>query len=168
VKFEIVELKELSGKKAKIYSIVILDGSNSDSLFDQFLDEYYTDYEEEMEDIYDHLKTYGHYTGLRGNRIIEHEGESLGDGIVAICNRPNKLFRLYAIMYNDFIAIVGGGGMKPGGGALRNYDKPRKENDLIKKIKKTLDAAESCDDLTINNNGIKSKTGFIYNTEDYE
>jgi hypothetical protein len=168
VKFEIVELKELSGKKAKIYSIVILDGGGSDSLFDKFLDENYTDFQEEMEDIYDHLKTYGHYTGLRGDRIIEHEGENLGDGIVAICNRPNKLFRLYAIMYKDCVAIIGGGGAKPGGGALKNYDKPHKENNLIKRIKKTLDAAESCDDIIITNNGIKSKTDFIYNTEDYE
>lgn len=168
MKFEIVDLQELSGIKSKIYSVIVLDNENDQTLYDLFIEEFIDDYLEEIQDIQDALRTYGHYTGIRGYRIIEHEGETLGDGIVAICNTPKKLFRLYAILYGDHVAIIGGGGAKPGAGDLRNFEGPRNANFLIRKIKKTLDAAEECGDLVVKNRGIESKTKFIYNTKDYE
>jgi hypothetical protein len=167
VKFEIVELEELSGKKAKIYSVVILDGGNDETLYDIFINENMDKYEEELQDIQDSLWTYGQYTGLKGDKIIPHEGQSLGDGIVAICNRPNKILRLYGIFYGNSIAIIGGGGPKPGPGAFQNFPKLKDENELIRKIKRILDAAENADELSITQSGIKSQTNFIYNSEDY-
>lgn len=168
MKFEIVDLEELSGRKAKIYSIIILDADSNETLYDQFIETYKNDFEEEIEDIQDTLSTYGHYTGLRGNRIIEHEGESLGDGIVAICNRPNKILRLYAIMFGDSVAIIGGGGVKDGPGDLRNYDGPKEANALIRRIARTLQAAQANGDLIFTGENIDSETEFIYDTEDYE
>ncbi len=105
---------------------------------------------------------------MGSNRIIPFEAESYGDGIVAICNRPNKILRLYGIMYGENVAIIGGGGIKPGPGPLKNYPKLRDENKIIKKVKTTLEEAERCGDITISANGIKSKTNFIYNSKDYE
>jgi hypothetical protein len=169
VNFEVVEIEECSGHEAKIYSIVILDNNEEGlSLYDRFLEENEGDYLEEIEDIEDALSTMGRKTGLSSNRIIPFEGEDYGDGIVAICNRPNKILRLYGIMYGDFLAVLGGGGPKPGPGPLANYPKLRDENDLIRRIKRTLDLAIEAGDLEIVDGRIESATDFIFNTEDYE
>lgn len=170
VKFEIVELDGFSGVKAKIYSIIPFEGDNlsEDTLFDEFLMQYEDEYLEEVEDIEDALRTMGQNTGLRGNRVISAEGEQHGDGIVAICNRPGKLLRLYGIFIGDCLAIIGGGGIKDGGGALQHYPALRKANDRIKVIKKIIDAAIEQGDIHLTQNGLESVTDFILNGSDYE
>lgn len=168
--FEIVDLSDLSGTMAKIYSVIIMDGKviDDESLYDSFTDTYMNDYPDEVQDIYDALKTMGSHTGLRSNRIIPFEGVDLGDGIVALCNRPNKILRTYSIMYGETVAIVGGGGPKPGGGALRDYPPLDEAQKLIKRIKRILNLAQAAGDLSITSRGLTSTTKFIYNSADYE
>ena len=55
--FEIVKLNELSGDYCAIYSIRFI--GDDDSLFEQFLSEYYKTFRDEVLDIYTRLKAIG-------------------------------------------------------------------------------------------------------------
>jgi hypothetical protein len=168
--FELVELAGISGVMAKVYSIIDLsnNASNNNTLYDEFLVKYYSSYKIEIEDIEDALRTMGSETGLRSNRIIPFEGENYGDGISAICNRPNKILRLYSILYGDYLAIIGGGCEKPGSGALKKFDDCNTSQKNIKKVKNILDLAEEMGDIEISPTGIKSNNSLIFNSKDYE
>lgn len=173
MKFRLQKLPKYCGKKAQVYSPVILDTGVTETLFETFVRQFISDYRTEMEDIDDTLKTYGHLTGFsrhknKGNRLIEYEGEELGDGIVAICNLPKKLFRLYAIVYVDYVAILGGGGRKPGAGLLKNYEETHDTNAKLIRIRKILDAAELAGDFKAKDSGIISTTNLIYDSKNYE
>jgi len=104
--FDIVEIAEFSGDKAKIYSIM-LEGYD-DTLLDQFFDEN-QQYEEELEEIAARLLTMGDYTGCRIQFFKEHEGVP-GDGVVALWH--NRL-RLYCLRFDNTCIFIRSGGFKP-------------------------------------------------------
>jgi hypothetical protein len=109
MKFEIVELDEFSGRKASIYSIWI--DNIEKTLFDQFVEENENSYMNELGSITDRLELIGNLTGAKEQFFKLNEG-TLGDGICALYDSPDKKLRLYCIRNGSTCIILGGGGMK--------------------------------------------------------
>ena len=108
--FEIVKLNELSGDHCAIYSIRFI--GEDDSLFEQFLSEYYTTFRNEVLDIYTRLKAIGRCVGLREGFYKANEGKP-GDGVCALYDKPDAHLRVYFIYYGTDLIVVGDGGEKP-------------------------------------------------------
>jgi hypothetical protein len=109
VNYEIVEIQELSGNQATIYSVYIDDDSNT--LFDQFAAQYQNEFRYETKDILIRLKTIGNKTGAR-EIYFKHAEGAPGDGVCALYDRPNSVLRMYCIRYGNNIIILGSGGPK--------------------------------------------------------
>lgn len=108
--FEIVKLNELSGDHCAIYSIRFI--GEDDSLFEQFLSEYYTTFRNEVLDIYTRLKAIGRCVGLREG-FYKANGGKPGDGVCALYDKPDAHLRVYFIYYGTDLIVVGDGGEKP-------------------------------------------------------
>ena len=109
MEFEIVELTELSGPQAKIYSIVLK--GESDTLFNNFIQQYVTTHRSEVKDILARLRTMGKKMGAREYYFKQHEGIP-GDGVCALYDIPGKKLRLYCIRFGGIAIVLGGGGEK--------------------------------------------------------
>jgi len=110
MRFEIVELGELSGQKATIYSLLI-DGNNS-TLFDHFIEENDKQFPTEIDTIFETLQKIGNKFGAARHFFKENEGK-LGDLVCALYDHPNSHLRLYCIRLGNAVIILGGGGHKP-------------------------------------------------------
>ncbi|HEX9513994.1 MAG TPA: hypothetical protein VF939_26060 [Puia sp.] len=110
MKYEIVEIDELSGGEATIYS-VIMEGDNV-TLFDRFVQENATEYRREVSFIIDRLQEIGNTTGTR-EKFFKHKEGRPGDGVCALYDAPDSHLRLYCIRYGNVAIILGGGGPKP-------------------------------------------------------
>ena len=99
MKFEIKELEELSGKKARIYSVII-DGEE-DTLLEQFFNEN-KNHADELQTMLSKIKTMADDTGCRRQFFAEGEG-AWADGVVAL--KAGKL-RLYGIYFNNTVVLV--------------------------------------------------------------
>jgi len=66
VKFEIVKLKQFSGKRLIVYSVIIED--EQQTLFDRFLQENISGYREELGEIRNRLLTMKDKTGIQAKR----------------------------------------------------------------------------------------------------
>jgi putative component of toxin-antitoxin plasmid stabilization module len=109
VNYEIIQLDELSGSKASIYS-VLPEGEDL-TLFDLFIEEYYEQYPLEIKNIVGLLKTMGETFGIREQLVKSNEGKP-GDGVIALYDDPDKNLRLYGIRYGATILVLGSGGEK--------------------------------------------------------
>ena len=107
--YEIVELEELSGPEATVYSI-IREGDRH-TLFDHFIKEYVGNYREEIKFIINRLHEMGKTTGAREQFFKCNEGKP-GDGVCALYDEPEKELRLYCIRYGKVAILLGGGGPK--------------------------------------------------------
>lgn len=105
--FDIVEIKELSGKGAHIYTIRIQGASRT--LLDEFFEEN-RDYADELRHIANRLNVMGHDTGCRWDFFKHYEGKP-GDGVSALAVKKGRL-RLYCMYFNDVMVILGSGGYK--------------------------------------------------------
>nr|DAX99614.1 MAG TPA: hypothetical protein [Caudoviricetes sp.] len=103
--FTIVELEDLSGTKARIYSVVF-DG-DKETLLEQFFDENAA-HEKQLTKMLAKIKTMANDTGCLRQFFKEGEGK-LGDGVVALST--GKL-RLYGIYFNNTVVLLGSGGIK--------------------------------------------------------
>lgn len=103
--FEIVELEELSGDKAHIYS-VILDG-DKETLLEQFFNENSL-YKELLKKMLNKIKAMADKTGCLRQYFKEGEGR-FGDGVVAL---SVENLRLYGIYFNRTVVLFGSGGIK--------------------------------------------------------
>jgi len=110
VKYQLVKLKEVSGKKASIYSIKI--GDDTSSIFEQFLEEYYEFFTEEIDEIASKVHKIGHRYGARNQFFKLKEGRG-GDLVMALYDHPSKNLRVYGIRYATTLIILGSGGHKP-------------------------------------------------------
>lgn len=110
MRFEIVEISELSGPACKIYSIAC-DGSEN-TLFDDFLDRMDAAHSRDVEIIWDKLEYMGREGGARIQFFREDEGRP-GDGIVALLKEWRFPLRLYCIRSGSCTLILGNGGYKP-------------------------------------------------------
>jgi putative component of toxin-antitoxin plasmid stabilization module len=109
VNYEIVELEELSGPEATVYSI-IKEGDRH-TLFDHFIKEHVGNYREEIKFIITRLHEMGKITGAREQFFKCNEGKP-GDGVCALYDEPGKQLRLYCIRYGKVAILLGSGGSK--------------------------------------------------------
>ena len=127
LEYQIVELSELSGDKATIYSVILGDEGRSlgergslgeggalnegGTLLDNFVSENVRDYKKEVTFIVNRLKEMGHKTGAREIFFKHGEGKP-GDGVCALYDEEGSKLRLYCIRYGSMAIILGGGGPK--------------------------------------------------------
>ncbi len=136
MKFEIVKVYQLSGRKATIYSVIVNDAPQT--LFDQFLIENSTDSLTEVQDITGRIKVMGHKTGSIETFFRKPEGKA-GQDIFALYDSPGSKLRLYCIRLGNVAVILGGGGPKPKGiGPFQNDPKLRDENYILREISDRL------------------------------
>lgn len=140
MKFEILKIKELSGQKTSIYTIMC-DGDKK-SLFDLFLEENSITFKSEVLDILKRLKTIANITGARSHFFKPNEGKP-GDGICALYDQPGSKLRLYCIRFGQEIIILGGGGPKPKTiRALQESDKLKAENYQLREFAQQIMKAQ--------------------------
>ena len=103
--FKIVEMEDLSGSKAHIYSVVF-DG-DKDTLLEQFFSEN-SSKERLLMKMLNKIKSMTDKTGCLRQFFKEGEGV-LGDGVVALAVEN---IRLYGIYFNSTVILFGSGGIK--------------------------------------------------------
>ena len=136
MKFEIVELEDLSGPKASIYSVII--DNDALTLFDKFLIENESLYYQEVDSIFETLDQIAFKHGARRTYFKENEGK-LGDLVCALYDTPNSNLRLYCIRFGTTVIILGGGGYKTKSiRALQEDVKLTQENYLLRKISELI------------------------------
>ena len=107
--FEIREVSNLTGAKARVYS-VILDGEEN-TLLEQFFNEN-VEYIDDLKKVLYKIHVMAHDTGCRKSYFKEGEG-AWADGMVAL--RGTGHLRLYGIYFHDAVILFGSGGHKPPG-----------------------------------------------------
>jgi hypothetical protein len=155
MRFEIVDIEELSGSRAKIYSIMFV--GEEYTLLDQFFEDN-RKYEEELKEIALKLKVMGETTGCRENFFKVFEG-SPGDGVVALWY---KNIRLYCLRYDNTCIFIGSGGYKPP--EIRAYQEDPVLNAKVSQIKDiaaVINSAIIDKDLKIKDDGSIELSEFI-------
>lgn len=163
MKFEIVELDELSGPAAKIYSVV-LEGEDG-TLFDNFLQQHSKMHPSEVRDIVDRLRAIGKTTGAREHYFKINEGKP-GDGVCALYDIPNKNLRLYCIRFGCVAIVLGGGGEKN----VRAYQEDpnlNRQAEIMKYISQEIMKSEREEEIKLSANG-KLTGKLIFNDEENE
>lgn len=107
--FEIREMKNFTGAKARVYS-VILDGEKN-TLLEQFFNEN-VEYIDDIKKVLYKIYVMTHDTGCRKSYFKEGEG-AWADGMVALQGTGH--LRLYGIYFHDAVILLGSGGHKPPG-----------------------------------------------------
>lgn len=151
MKFEIVKIKQLSGKKAQIYSVIV--GQDKKSVFEQFLQSNYSEYSTEIEDIVSKLKVMSTKTGAAEFFFKPNEGKP-GDGVCALFDSPNKKLRIYCIRFGSVAIVIGGGGNKPK--TIKAYQESpvlKKEAEMMVQISKIISEAIKNKDIQLDDNG---------------
>ena len=139
MELEIVKIKQLSGKKTQIYSVIL--NQEDQSVFEQFLQNNYSGYPTEIEDIVSKLKIMATKTGAAEHFFKLNEGKP-GDGVCALFDSPDKKLRIYCIRFANVAIIVGGGGYKP-----------KKEAEMVIQISKIISKAIKNKDIHLDDNG---------------
>jgi putative component of toxin-antitoxin plasmid stabilization module len=159
MKYKIVKLEKLSGKRASIYSVLMNDKKTT--LFDEFLKENGISFKSETKDIFMRLNSIGKEVGARNNFFKDFEGKP-GDGICALYDNPNSKLRLYCIKYGTQIIILGGGGFKSKSTkAFQETKKLEDENYLLRKISSQITQRIIDKDIRFTQDG----QGFIGNLD---
>ena len=136
MKFELVELADLSGPKTTIYSIYVDEDERT--LFDIFLDENEKNHRKEVLSILDKVDKIALDYGAERMFFKENEGK-LGDLVCALYDSPESNLRLYCIRMGKTIIILGGGGYKSKMiRALQEDPKLTIENSIIRKFSEIL------------------------------
>lgn len=107
--YEIVELSQLSGNYTTIYSIIV--NGETQSLFENFIEENKNKHRDELISILDRLKVIADETGAREGFFKHKEGKP-GDLVCALYDEPDRNLRLYCIRNGNVAIILGGGGLK--------------------------------------------------------
>lgn len=150
--FEIVELEDLSGERATIYTI--LEIGESLTFFEKFL-QTNQQYMDELKDILVTIDLIGSEKGVANFLIKDKEG-SPGDGIIALYDNPDKNLRLYAIQFGSGILILGGGGFKSK--LIRTWQEDellKEEVENLKKISKKINQRIIERNITFSENEIE-------------
>lgn len=105
--FEIIEMKNLTGAKARVYS-VILDGEEN-TLLEQFFNEN-IEYKDDLKKVLYKIQTMAQDTGCRKSYFKIGEG-AWADGMIAL--QGTGRLRLYGIYFHDAVILFGSGGYKP-------------------------------------------------------
>ena len=143
MELEIVKIKQLSGKKTQIYSVIL--NQEDQSVFEQFLQNNYSEYPTEIEDIVSKLKIMATKTGAAEHFFKLNEGKP-GDGVCALFDSPDKKLRIYCIRFANVAIIVGGGG-------YQESPALKKEAEMVIQISKIISKAIKNKDIHLNDNG---------------
>lgn len=136
MKFELVELSRLFGRKATVYSIIIDD--EEQTLFDKFIEENDEQFPDEIDSIFDTIDKIAKKYGNSRQFFKENEG-NLGDLVCALYDTPNSNLRLYCIRLGNAVIILGSGGHKPKTiRALQENDKQKDTNYLLRFFSQVL------------------------------
>ena len=136
MKFELIELENLSGPKATFYSVLIDD--DSETLFEKFYEENKDIFREELKSIVKTLDIIALDNGARRTYFKENEGK-LGDLVCALYDTPKSNLRLYCIRLGNTVIILGSGGQKSKSiKALQEDEKLTKENYLMRTLSDLL------------------------------
>ena len=166
MKFELKEIKQLTGKRCKIYSVQVEGDENT--LFEQFLAENQEAFPKEVKSIFKDLIAIGQYNGAKDHYFRPKKEGKLGDGVEALFDEPNALLRLYTIKYGRILLILGNGGHKPKDiRAFQENPKLTKENYLVRKIAAILYKAIIDKDLRWNKEGDNFEGQMYFDSEDY-
>jgi hypothetical protein len=164
VNYEIVELEELSGPKATVYSI-IKEGDRL-TLFDHFIKEHVENYKEELKCIINRLQQMGKTTGAREQYFKCNEGKP-GDGVCALYDEPGKELRLYCIRYGKVAILLGSGGPKKREIMAWQHDKKlTKEAQIIIGISKNITNRLMEGEIYWSANGCKLSGNLNFNDHD--
>lgn len=147
MKFELIKINQLSGRKTKIYS-VLLENENK-SLFDRFLEENTEKNQPELLEILQRINSITQKEGAKEHYFKKAEG-TLGDGVEALYDANNRKLRLYCIRYGSVVLVLGGGGAK-NVRALQDDPQLKKENYVLRQISKILSQAMKEGELQWNN-----------------
>lgn len=155
MQFEIVQMEDLSGDAAKVYS-VMLEGEEY-SLLEQFVLDNGA-HKKEIQEMFKHLSLMGHRYGCKPHYFKEGEG-SPGDGMVAL---RFKQMRLYCLRFDNTCIFVGGGGYKPPGiAAYQENDALNRVAQQMRLICASINNAIIEKDLIILQDGSLEMTDFI-------
>jgi hypothetical protein len=146
VKFKLIKIAALSGRKTAIYSVIVDD--ENQNLFDRFLNENDEIFHQELLEILRRIRSIAQKEGAREHFFKKAEG-NLGDGVEALFDASHKKLRLYCIRYGSVVLILGGGGYK-NVRALQDNPKLKQENYLLRSISKRLTKAMKLGDLQWN------------------
>ena len=136
MKFELIELENLSGPKTTFYSVLIDD--DSETLFEKFYEENKDIFREELKSIVKTLDIIALDNGARRTYFKENEGK-LGDLVCALYDTPKSNLRLYCIRLGNTVIILGSGGQKSKSiRALQEDEKLTKENYLMRTLSDLL------------------------------
>lgn len=127
MEYDIIEVENLSGPKAHIYTIRFKGETRT--LLDDFFEENKDQYKKELTKIANQLNRMGHRVGCQDTLFKLDEGR-LGDGVCAI---SVGRIRLYCIRYGNVTLILGSGGFKPPG--IRAYQENTSLNTKAQQIK---------------------------------
>lgn len=137
MKFRLVKLKGLSGKRATVYSVILND--EGQTLFDRFIVENKINFPAEIADLRYQIQTMAHKTGAREQFFERPEGKR-DQNVWDLRDRPRKKLRLYCLWYPNVAIVLGGGGVKPKN--IRSFQENPKlnlENDLMRKVCDAID-----------------------------
>ncbi|HIY88163.1 MAG TPA: hypothetical protein H9824_05610 [Candidatus Bacteroides pullicola] len=146
---ELVKLRQYKGDKAVFYSVSI-DG-NKDTLFEQFVEENYDMFLQELRNIDMRIKVMNEETGAREQYFKLHEGKP-GDGVAALYDFPGKKLRLYCLRFGSTTVILGGGGQKK----TRTYQEDKeldKQVKLMSRISRMITLSMNDKELRLNDDG---------------
>ena len=166
MKFKLIEIPYLSGRRCKVYSVLI-DGEEK-TLFEKFTEENEDFFPEEIDAIFQDLADIGQNIGARDHYFRSKKEGILGDGVEALFDRPHANLRVYAVRYGSVLLVLGGGGYKSKEiRAFQEDPKLTKENYLMRQIANTLYKAIRSKDLRWNRKGDNFEAPFYFDSEDY-
>lgn len=152
MKFKLIKLESLSGKKATIYSAIVQNETKT--LFDKFIEENIENYKDELLKIRKIVLTISRDTGARVGFFDKPEGKA-GQSVYALYDRPDSKLRLYCFRFDNNILVLGGGGHKPKNiRAFQENDKLTHENNIVRHISDTLTQAIKDRDIRQSFNGM--------------
>ncbi len=136
MKFELIELENLSGPKATFYSVLI--DNDSETLFEKFYDENKDTFREELKSIVKTLDIIALDNGARRNYFKENESK-LGDLVCALYDTPKSNLRLYCMRLGNTVIILGSGRQKSKSiRALQEDEKLTQENYMMRTLSDLL------------------------------
>lgn len=160
MKFRLIKLETLSGKKATIYSAIVQDETKT--LFDNFISENIKDYKDELLKIRKTILTISCDTGARDSFFDKPEGKA-GQSVYALYDRPDSKLRLYCFRFDNNILVLGGGGFKPKN--IRAFQEDTKltyENNIVRYISDTLTQAIKDRDIRQSLDGMSLEGNLIF------
>jgi hypothetical protein len=164
MRFKLVELIQLSGNKASIYTI-FFDDSQKTSL-ETFIIENKSLFLSEIKNIISRLKIIGTKTGAREQYFRLNEGKP-GDGVCALSDKPNNTLRLYCIRYANPTVIVGGGGPK-NVQRLQQNKKLKDENEFLRNLSARITERTINNEIWFSDDNMDFEGDLTFNDKDDE